>query len=122
MPGSALMPQMPIDFLVFPATLRTNTLPAMQRQAHATLADPPDSSRRHTDHEGKVRNVAGHHRAGADERIRPERDAADDRCVGPDRGSPADDGLAIFVLAGDVTAGVHHVCEDAARAAEDVVF
>ena len=51
----------------------------------AVPAHPADLAAGIADHQRVVRNVLGHDRAGADERVAADGDAADDRGVGADR-------------------------------------
>lgn len=86
------------------------------------LAHPADLACRHPDHQRIGRHVAVDDGAGADEGVLAHGVAADDGAVGSQGRAALDQRVAIFVFAGDATAGVIDVGKDHARAAENVVL
>ena len=86
------------------------------------LTHPADLACRHAHHQRIGRYVAIDDGTGADEGVFTHGVTTDDGAIGPKGRAALDQCVAIFVLAGDATAGVIDVGKDHARAAEDVVF
>src|SRR5437899_2269348 len=91
-----------------------------ERQPLAALAHPSDPPSWHTDHERIRLDVGRDDRAGADEAVLVQRDAAEDGGVGTDRAAAAHKRRLVLVFAGDVAARIDAVGEHARRTTEYV--
>ena len=67
-------------------------------------------------------NILPDHGTGCDEGVCTDFNSTDDRGIGPDRGTLAHGGIAVFVLADDRGTWVVDVGEDHAWAAEDIIL
>ena len=54
------------------------------------VAHPADAARRNAGHQGKIRHVLGHDRAGGDKSVAADAMATNDGCVGADGGAALD--------------------------------
>src|SRR5690242_165780 len=111
-----------VRFLVAGPAHRTGGLARYEGEALAALAHPADAAGGDAYHERVRRNVGRDDGARTNECVLAEGDAAHDRRVGADRRAPPHERGTILVLARHVTAGVHHVREDARGTAEHVVL
>ena len=105
--------------------VRTGVFPfALQRQRNlfAKLAHPAHLACGHADHEGVGFDVFVDHCARAHKGKLTDGDAAHHGAVGSKGGPFFDEGVAVFVFALDQGAGVVHVGEDHAGAAEHAFF
>lgn len=85
-------------------------------------AHPADLLCRHSGHQGIGFDIAVDDGAGGDKGIFSHGNAADDGAVGAQGGAFFDPGGAVFAFARNGGTRVVDICEDHARAAEDVVF
>src|SRR5213596_2116308 len=120
--GLSHRPQGAVRLFVGGAADGTRGLAGGDRQPFAALAHPSHAARRHAHHQRVRRDVGRHDRAGADERVLAERDAAQDRGVGTDGAAPLHARGAVLVLARHVAPRVQHVGEHARRPAEHIVL
>src|SRR5213592_2338333 len=120
--GLSHRPQGAVRLFVGGAADGTRGLAGGDRQPFAALAHPSHAARRHAHHQRVRRDVGRHDRAGADERVLAERDAAQDRGVGADGAAPLHARGAVLVLARHVAPRVQHVGEHARRPAEHIVL
>lgn len=91
-------------------------------EAFAAATHPADGVGGVSDDECIIGDIARNDGAGADEAVFTERYAADNRGVGADRGTFANEGFGEFMFAGNMAAGIGDVGKNHARAAENVVF
>lgn len=78
------------------------------------FAHPTDLTGRIADNQSVWRNIFSDHGPCADHSIFADRMAANDRCIRTNRSSFADMCFQILVFTGNGTAGIDHICKNAA--------
>lgn len=78
------------------------------------FAHPTDPAGRVANYQSVWRNIFGHYGSSTDHGIFADRMAANDRCVRTDRSTFAYIRLQILVFTGNGTAGIDHICKNAA--------
>jgi len=84
----------------------------MEVQLESTLAVPTLNAGGIAVHQGIIRDITGHHRAGTHKAVASEGDTAHHGGIGANRCAIFHQGGFVFIFADDVTARVDHVGED----------